>query len=653
MEVTMIQYVDIKEFLSQGEDNTKEFKPNLRNYRNKIGTTMTAFANDLNWIGGGYLFIGVDNNGNPAGITEGYDDIQKELANICRQQISPPLAPFIKKINVDGHSLCEVRIIRSISRPHRFNNICYVRIGSTTRKATEEEEQQIRQCSVVPSFDNQPVARSSAEDIDWKYFREFLMSTKSSEIFETDPEIVNIAANLGYLVRSGERELVKVGAILLFGKSPNRLFPQSKVQVIRFKGLDLASPIATRQIFEGTLSTIIISVRSFIENLIGTASTFSSASDRVDYVEYPHWAIREAIANAVFHRDYSESGREIDIRVFDDRIEVISPGGLGGGLTIEDLGTGKRYIRNQLIADILNDMKFIERAGTGILRMKKEMEANGSPQPIFKSDQNTFTAILPAHPYYSSERSLEEANQEKSRANYDGAKDLYQKALNFNPSNYFALIGLADLEMQIGNRDKSRELYRQAIKLQARNPHPWLSLAFLEEKVGNIDAAKEVYKSAAKEIFKSGVIFRSWAILEWHQSHYKEADSLFAKALQRDPADHVTWYKRGQMNINSGFEKVKKEGEAQLRKAINLTEDSYTLSDIYFLLARAMPALRYNNTEIEETYKKSLDLNSGRGVVHYYFGKFLDSIGKKEEAKKYLMKARQLGYVPKERYAKK
>lgn len=208
------------------------------------------------------------------------------------------------------------------------------------------------------------------------------MSTKTPDLFETDPDIINIAANLEFIIKVDKKILPKVGTILLFGTNPNKFFPSCKVQAVKFKGLDLTAPISTRQLFEGTLPNLIRSSRKFLEGVTSTASVFlSDSKDRVDYVEYPFWAVREALSNAIFHRDYSETGREIDIRVFDDRIEIMSPGGLGGGLTVDDLGTGKRYIRNLFIADVLTDLKFIERAGTGIMRMRKEMDANGCRKP--------------------------------------------------------------------------------------------------------------------------------------------------------------------------------------------------------------------------------------------------------------------------------
>jgi len=147
----MLQYFDCKEFLSQGEDIIREFKPNFKNNRERIGATLTAYANDLNWMGGGYLFIGVDNSGGAIGYPENFDDLQKFIADLCRNDLSPPLAPFFRQITVEGKSICEVKIVRSINRPHRFRQNCHIRIGSTTRVATFDEEQQIRQCSIIPS----------------------------------------------------------------------------------------------------------------------------------------------------------------------------------------------------------------------------------------------------------------------------------------------------------------------------------------------------------------------------------------------------------------------------------------------------------------------------------------------------------------------
>lgn len=529
--------------------------------------------------------------------------------------------------------------MRSISRPHRHRSVCYVRIGSTTRAASLEEENLLRQSSIVSSWDNQPISNSSVEELDVKKFKDFITSTKTQDVFDIESDVGQTAVNLDYAINAGDRVILKAGTILVFGYNPSKYFPHSKIQAIRFKGLNLSSPIVSRQIIDGTLPELIVSARNFLESFVSVSSTFSPDD------EYPRWAIREAIANAVVHRDYAEIGREVDIRMFDDRIEIASPGGLGGGLTEQDLGTGKRYIRNHLLADTLNALKFIERAGTGIYRIMQEMEKNGSPKIQFKIDQNTFTIILPAHPNYASQRLMEEANQEKSRANFTEARKLYENAIEKNPSNYYALTGLGDLESQMGNRDKAREVYKKSISLEESNPHAWIQLAMLEEKHGNIASARQTYQEAISKVAANSVIYRNWAVLEWMQKNYKEADRLFDLATRNDPKDGITWYKWGQMNINSSVLEFKHKGEQHLHKASSMTKDDYTLSDIFFLIARAMPSLGYSTDETDSYYQKSLALNPNRGAAHFYYAEFLDSIGAKDKATQHYAIGRNLGFT--------
>jgi len=647
----MIDYIELRSFLQQGEDVYKEFKPKITGHTEEIGRAICAFANDFNWIGGGFLFVGVNNDGLPCNTVENYDEFQRRIADICRDSISPPLTPVIKRHSIDEKPVYEIKIVRSMDRPHRYKGACYIRVTSTTRRATLDEENQIRDSCLIPSFDHQPVEKSSPSDLDFKKFRDFLRDTRPQEIFDIDDDLINIAKNLDFASAYGDRILLKTGTILLFGSNPNKFFPHSKIQAIKFNGLSLSSPIASKQIIEGTLPELIIRTRQFIESYVATAGVFlPDQYDRIDYNEYPYWAIREAIANAVVHREYQQYGREIDIRIFDDRIEIISPGTLGGGLTVEDLGTGKRYIRNHLIADALRELKFIEKAGTGIYRLREEMIRNGSPEPVFKVDSNTFTVILPAHPYYSSQRFLEEANQEKGRANYSAARELYQESLNKNPKNYYALVGLGDMERDLGNQEIARELYKKAIDLDPSNPQAWLSYCILEEKRGNIEWARNMYREASKKVPKNSVISRSWAILEWRNRQYKEADRLFEQAIRGDPSDPITWYKRGQMNINSKIERIKRQGEEQLKKALSLAQNEYVESDIYFLLARAMPSLKYSAEEVKDAYEKSLSLNPYRGATHYFYGLFLKNIGENEKAEDHLNKAKRFGFIPRKRH---
>ena len=111
----MINYLNLTDFIAIGEDVCKEFKPNLKNNRADISKTMVAFANDLNWVGGGFVYIGLESDGRPRALVENFDDVQQSIANICRNQISPPLSPLIKKIDFRGEDIIEIKVYKLLS----------------------------------------------------------------------------------------------------------------------------------------------------------------------------------------------------------------------------------------------------------------------------------------------------------------------------------------------------------------------------------------------------------------------------------------------------------------------------------------------------------------------------------------------------------
>lgn len=649
----MISYIDLKTHIEEGENNFKEFKPNYTNHKESIKKTIVAYANDISFIGGGYIYIGVDDNSNIIGFLEDYDFVQKDITDFCRQCANPQILIEVKLLEHNIHKLLEIKVVRSINRPHRFKGICYIRLASTTRKASLDEETFIKQNTYTQSFDEQPLAKTTVNDIDWSKFNKFISQTKAAIYDDVTKDDVSIATNLDYVIDMNGVIIPKIGTILLFGMNPQKLFNYVKIQILRFKGLDITSQIITRKVFDGDLIQQMNETRQYLENIINTGIIIDQiSSKRYDYFEYPFIVIREALANAIMHRDYSIDGREIDIRIFDDRIEFESPGTLGGGLSISDLGTGKRFIRNSLIASVMNELKYAERAGTGIARIKKSMLDNGSPEPEFFIDNNTFKVIIPSHPYYSSRRMMEEGIQEKIQANYEKASELFKKALDVNPNNYFALTNWAELELQVGNRESARTFYQKAIKVDEKNPTAWLGLAFLEEKHGSLSTARDTYKNAVKKVDNVSLIYRSWAILEWYEHKYHEAEDLFDKALIASPNDFMTLYKHGQMSIGSPIDQKKRKGEALLKKALALTNDDYQKADIYFLLARAMSTLRYSFDEVEEYYTRSLGLNPNRGVVHYNYGQFLKKNGKIADSDKHLNLSRRLNYYPKKKFKK-
>jgi len=179
----------------------------------------------------------------------------------------------------------------------------------------------------------------------------------------------------------------RVAGLLLFGRDPQRFIPQSVVRVARFQG---TSPLnfIDRLDCTGTLPEMVDEAERFVRRNTRVAAKITGF-ERRETTEYPYPAVREAITNAVAHRDYWRRGVEVRVSVFADRVEVQSPGRLPPPLTVSTLGD-EHVLRNRLIAELLFNIRYIERWNTGILRMRRWMQEHGLQEPVFEEIGQTF-----------------------------------------------------------------------------------------------------------------------------------------------------------------------------------------------------------------------------------------------------------------------
>ena len=190
-----------------------------------------------------------------------------------------------------------------------------------------------------------------------------------------------------------------MAALLVIGRVPQRLLPHTSLKLARFRGDDETGLIVDRAELAGRVDTVIEEAARFVARNMRISASIRNDSGvyRQETPEYPLAAVREAIINGVAHRDYGLTGQKIVLRMFDDRLEVESPGGLVGPVTLETLGQ-KRYSRNPLLARSMYELRLIEELGTGIKRMRRLMTELGSPPPRFAADATTFMVTLPALP---------------------------------------------------------------------------------------------------------------------------------------------------------------------------------------------------------------------------------------------------------------
>ncbi|MBN9392006.1 MAG: hypothetical protein J0I20_28475 [Chloroflexi bacterium] len=245
-----------------------------------------------------------------------------------------------------------------------------------------------------------PVTGATFADLDHGKITAYLASLEAESDDRTDgnasPETRLADLGLIYPAPNGAESVPTAAAVLLFGKQPARFLPQASVKLAHFRGTEIDGPIVDRKEVFGTLDKIIEDTARFVSNNMRIPARIEGIY-REDMPDYPLVAVREAITNALAHRDYSISGQKVAVRVFDDRLEVESPGGLAGPVTLENLGQ-KRYSRNPLLARLMYELRLVEEMGTGIRRMRRALAEIGSSPPRFETDSTSFTAILPARP---------------------------------------------------------------------------------------------------------------------------------------------------------------------------------------------------------------------------------------------------------------
>ena len=360
----------IEKLISQEEGKTLEFKRDLSSPKSLL-KSIVSFANTA----GGRLIIGVDDDKKITGVSAPLDE-EERICNLIADSISPHLVPNIELVSIEGKTLLVIEVFLSGARPHSLNaegaeHGVYVRLGSTNRQADRELIAELKRSTDGVNFDAMPMPELSIDDIDLE---------KAKELF-TDLRTLNeySLATLKLVTQYQGRTVPTKGAILLFGKERDLLFPDAWVQCGRFMGTN-KSNIFDHQEICSPLPLAVDSIMLFLKKHAMRGADFSEVR-RKDVWSIPLVMLREAIINALIHTDYSQRGAPIRVSFFDDRIEIENPGILLPGLTIEDMKQGISRIRNHVIARVFLELKLIEQWGSGVCRIFDEAKLLGLPEP--------------------------------------------------------------------------------------------------------------------------------------------------------------------------------------------------------------------------------------------------------------------------------
>jgi ATP-dependent DNA helicase RecG len=376
--------MDLTELLRRPEGKTLEFKRDLSSSSGVL-RTVVAFANTA----GGTLLIGVeDRTRHVRGVADPLA-LEERLASVLSDGITPHLVPDIEVLPWRSTNVVAVQVYPSPSRPHYLKAGgapvgVYVRVGSTNRRADDELVAELRRASLGKSFDEQAMPELDSEAVDFRVASECFAPVR--KLRRGDMETLRL------LVPHQARLVPSTGGILLFGRDRARPFPDAWIQAGRFSGTDKTTLVDSAAL-KGSLPKIMEAAIEFVHKH-GLRGFEVAGLRRTDTWSLPPVAVREAIVNAVVHADYAQRGAPLRISIFDDRVEIESPGLLLPGLTVEDLRRGVSKLRNRVIGRVFQELGLIEQWGSGIQRMSAACLDAGLPAPMLEEIGTRFRVTL-------------------------------------------------------------------------------------------------------------------------------------------------------------------------------------------------------------------------------------------------------------------
>jgi predicted HTH transcriptional regulator len=361
--------MNIKDIIQQPEGRRLEFKQELPATAD-LAKTIVAFANDA----GGDLYIGFQNNPRElVGIPEAnLMKVEEQLASLIHAHCTPIIVPEISLHAEDGIHFIRVQIHRGSDFPYHLKSKgkqdgTYIRIGSTNRLADQSIIEELERRKRNISFDSELIYGKSPEDFNINNFR-----TQFHEL--TGEKLDDAAVKKLGLIKEHQGVILPTNALVLFTdfESRKELFPYSKIECARFKGITTDTKIDDKTINEQIGLQAAEALR-FIQRHVDQGSMIKGAYTKGRW-EYPMAAIREALRNAVVHRDYSLTGKDIKVAIYDDMVEITSPGTLPPSIDFQEMEARQSDILNKVIAPIFKQMGVIDQWGNGLKIIATELK---------------------------------------------------------------------------------------------------------------------------------------------------------------------------------------------------------------------------------------------------------------------------------------
>ncbi len=395
------------DLIRNGEDSMVEFKrDDVRNC--DLAKELVAFLN----LEGGTVLLGVEDDGTISGVAR--DRCEEWVSELCRTKIDPPVIPLLSLARgvEPGRDVLAVRVgagpDKPYARAHRGGRTYCIRVGSTSREASREEIERMFQASGRIRYGLKPALGATFDDFDSRRLRDYFERVLGGSAPAGDDREgwEALLRNLDLMTETGGQLVGTVDGVLLFGSRPNRHVPQAGIRALCYPGTEPDYATRADEDLRGPMVSLVGADGAVIgRGLVDQAwdfvrrNTMPSAElhgmMRVDRWDYLEEVVREAVGNALVHRDYSIAGTDVALIIYSDRLEVQSPGRLPNTVTVEGMKAGVRYARNQTLVNVMRDYGYVDARGMGVRnRILPGMRAHNGTEPDLIEEEHRFLVRL-------------------------------------------------------------------------------------------------------------------------------------------------------------------------------------------------------------------------------------------------------------------
>jgi len=403
----VISMNELSVLLREGENSGIEFKRDDIAPQD-LAKALVALSN----LRGGRVLLGVEDDGTVSGIVK--DAVDEWVLTCARDKVRPPLIPYIETVTDpdSGRRISVVTVeagyaVHAVWHNQHFSY--YIRVGRQSREASPEELSRLQQQRGTFRAELRPITGASVDDLDRRRLRDYFHQVRAQDIPDDrdHEEWVRLLLGTELLVNGVDGPVPTLAAVALFSPAARRFLPQSGVDAVAYPGsekdyaaierIGLRGPLAPLLDATGALVEpgLVDMAVSFVRRNAGVSAELVDGARRVETFGLPAEPIREAVVNALIHRDYLLAHTDVELSLYSDRLEIVSPGRLPNGVTVEGMKLGVRAARNELIKDVMRDYGYLEHMGLGVPRkiIRGMREFNGT-EPEFRLGDESLAVVL-------------------------------------------------------------------------------------------------------------------------------------------------------------------------------------------------------------------------------------------------------------------